>query len=115
MPKGHDRIASHTHGAAAVIIGQHQADFGEDLSFSLPPQRLGIDQKAVKIEDCSAETGFQNRHSRPALTPNPPISNLTSSSMSSKSSYVIVALTSRYMPSMKNRKVSPPIVAPKVA
>ncbi len=51
IPEAHDRIASHTHRAAAVVVGQHQADLGKDLPFGLSPQRFGIDQKAVQVED----------------------------------------------------------------
>ncbi len=61
-PQGDDGVAAHTHRRTAVVIGQIEADSGEDFSLGLPPQGLRIDQKSVKVEDC-----------RPVVRCHPPV------------------------------------------
>ena len=51
VPESDDLVAPHAHGALAVGVGKLDADLGEGPALTEPPQRLGVDQDTVHVED----------------------------------------------------------------
>ena len=49
-PVAHGVVDAQAHGLAGLLLGEMQAERGEDLHLGPAPERLGVDQQAVEVE-----------------------------------------------------------------